>query len=327
MVGPAMTLGNTFGAFEVGTLIAVCLFGMVTVQTEFYFREFRDDKRWLKCSVALVWLLEAGHTVGVCFELYRTTIVYAGRPLEYNSFKGIGVATLLGGIITMIVQSFFSLRTWRLLPSPYRYIGLFCIIASVVRCGFSTWLSEIALTATSLVGYLVKNQWLITMLLSMGGALDVVVALSMMYFFLTKRKNALQTTTRVVDRLVGFTVRTGFLTSMTAIGALVAFQLAPNTYIWVGFYVCLAKLYTNAFLSALNARQELRRTMGTSGLVVENSTSNFERLTRRRPSISVVVDIQTERDIELQDNPVKWDHSATTPSSSSLEKESGVPFP
>lgn len=49
-------------------------------------------------------LLELGHTVGICVEVYRTTIVFAGRPLEYNNFKGIGVATLLGGFITMIAQ-------------------------------------------------------------------------------------------------------------------------------------------------------------------------------------------------------------------------------
>ncbi len=49
-------------------------------------------------------VLELGHTVGFCVEVYRTTIVFAGRPLEYNNFEGIGVATLLGGLITMIAQ-------------------------------------------------------------------------------------------------------------------------------------------------------------------------------------------------------------------------------
>ncbi|KAJ3560309.1 hypothetical protein NP233_g10921 [Leucocoprinus birnbaumii] len=327
MTGPEITLANTFGALEIGTMVAVCLFGIVTVQTEYYFREFREDRLWLKATVAFVWILEIGHTVGICMEVYRATILFNGRPLEYNNFKAIGVATFLSGLITMIAQSFFSFRAWRLLPNPYRFIGLVCIVASVVRLGFSTWLSEVAITAPSLAAYVTGGRWLITMLLSMGTALDVVVAFSMMYFFLTKRKNALQTTTRMVDRLVGFTIRTGFLTSLTAVGVLVAFRLTSDTYIWVGIYVCLAKMYSNAFLSALNGRHELRKTMGTSGLVVENSTSNLDRLTRRKPSISVVVDIQTERDIELQDNPHNWERSATTPSSSSLDKKSGTPFP
>lgn len=49
-------------------------------------------------------VLELGHTIGICVEVYRTTIVFAGRPLEYNNFIGIGIATLLGGVITMIAQ-------------------------------------------------------------------------------------------------------------------------------------------------------------------------------------------------------------------------------
>lgn len=49
------TLANTFGALEIGTLVAVCLFGMITIQTDYYFRGFREDKLWLKATVLLTW--------------------------------------------------------------------------------------------------------------------------------------------------------------------------------------------------------------------------------------------------------------------------------
>ena len=55
MAGPLMTLGNTFGALEIGTLVAVFLFGLITMQTEYYFREFRGDPKWLKILVAVMW--------------------------------------------------------------------------------------------------------------------------------------------------------------------------------------------------------------------------------------------------------------------------------
>lgn len=48
--------------------------------------------------------MELGHTIGICAEVYRATIIFAGRPLEYSHFTGLGSATLLGGIITMLVQ-------------------------------------------------------------------------------------------------------------------------------------------------------------------------------------------------------------------------------
>ncbi|KAF9451465.1 hypothetical protein P691DRAFT_757294 [Macrolepiota fuliginosa MF-IS2] len=282
----AITLANTFGALEVGTLVAVFLFGIITLQAEFYFREFPEDNRWLKGTVLMVWLLEVGHTIGICVEVYRTTILFAGHPLEYNNFTGLGSATLLGGVITMVVQSFFSHRLWRLLPNPFRYLGLLFIIVSVARCGFSTYLAHQAITATSLPEYTAKTSWLIRMLLSVGAAFDILIAVAMLYFFAKKRKGALQHTTRVVDRLLGLTIRTGLLTSITAVAVLICFQIAPHTYIWAGVYCCLAKLYSNSFLSALNERQELRKTMGTSGVVADNNSSDLDRLTRRKVGVA-----------------------------------------
>lgn len=55
MASPTVSLDSTFGALEIGTLIAVFLFGVVTLQTDFYFREFQNDKQWLKGTVFLVW--------------------------------------------------------------------------------------------------------------------------------------------------------------------------------------------------------------------------------------------------------------------------------
>jgi hypothetical protein len=55
MAGLTITLQNTFGILEVGTMVAVFLFGIITVQTEYYFREFREDHIWLKALVAFMW--------------------------------------------------------------------------------------------------------------------------------------------------------------------------------------------------------------------------------------------------------------------------------
>lgn len=55
MRGPPITLANTFGALEVGTMVAVCMFGIVTLQAEHYFREFREDKWLLRGLVFTVW--------------------------------------------------------------------------------------------------------------------------------------------------------------------------------------------------------------------------------------------------------------------------------
>lgn len=48
--------------------------------------------------------LELGHTIAILCEVYRTTIIFWGRPDQVVKFPAIGVAVLLGGVITTLVQ-------------------------------------------------------------------------------------------------------------------------------------------------------------------------------------------------------------------------------
>jgi uncharacterized membrane protein len=48
--------------------------------------------------------LELGHTTAIICEVYRTTIIFWGRVEEVARFPALGVAVLLGGFITTLVQ-------------------------------------------------------------------------------------------------------------------------------------------------------------------------------------------------------------------------------
>jgi hypothetical protein len=54
---PAMPspLDLTLGAVEMGAMISLFLFGMVTVQVYLYSMGSKTDHRWLKLLVAFVW--------------------------------------------------------------------------------------------------------------------------------------------------------------------------------------------------------------------------------------------------------------------------------
>ena len=45
------TIGNTFGAMEIGSIITVFLFGIVTLQTHMYFERFSKDRLPFKILV------------------------------------------------------------------------------------------------------------------------------------------------------------------------------------------------------------------------------------------------------------------------------------
>ncbi|RXW23567.1 hypothetical protein EST38_g2290 [Candolleomyces aberdarensis] len=237
----ATTIANTLGAMEIGAMLAMFLFGILTLQVDTYFQMFADDSIYLKVLVAVTWVLECAHTICSVAEAYRGTITFYGNIAGYQRYPLMGVATILGGLITVMVQCFFCLRVWKALPNPIRYIGAACGAAAIIRAAAGIFVGTRLAVAKTLVLYRMQFGWLVRTLLAAGAAIDVVIAASMLYFLLTKRKSGFAATTRLVDRLLAYTVRTGLITSLTAITVLVTFEALPNAYIWAGIYVFLAK--------------------------------------------------------------------------------------
>lgn len=302
------TLDNTIGALQIGVIFAIFLFGIITLQTYLYFRRFSASDPWmLKALVGVVWILELLHTIGICYELYHSTITLFGQPQRLFRFPILGGITLVGGLITLITQCFFSLRVWRALPNPYSYIGVFCMAIAVAH-----WVGSIVLSARLLIAPTMgafKWYWLVTCLLVASVVVDLIITVSMLYYLINQRKNALKRVARLLDQLVAYTIRTGVLTSIIALGVAICFQVMSSNLIWLALYTFLAKLYSNSLLSALNERQHLRRRM------VHGSSFNFKTETGgtrgHRPRCRVssrVIDIRakTSSDSSSQNNNQRY---------------------
>ncbi|KAF8955643.1 hypothetical protein BDZ97DRAFT_260923 [Flammula alnicola] len=283
-----ITISNTFGALEIGSSVAGFLFGVVTLQCYLYFSRFDDDRLAFKALVATVWLLELGQTVAVLYEVYRSTILLYGRPYGAVKFPGFGGATILGGLITALVQWFFSYRLWSVLPSPWRYVGLMCALAAFARAVMCIYDGIEVIVLPSAFAFALDTQPLTTALFVMGASIDVTIAISMVYFLTHKREKSLNRVTKLIDRLIGFSIRelhvdlhryiyiltgtyhslmhlgTGLVTSIAAVSVLILYRTMPVNFIYLGAYLPLAKLYSNSLLSALNARSSLRDTVSKS---------------------------------------------------------------
>ncbi|KAJ3507834.1 hypothetical protein NLJ89_g6083 [Agrocybe chaxingu] len=257
-------LSDSVGALQIGSLFSVFLFGIVTLQAYMYYTTFREDRWGYKTLVGVVWLLEIGHTIAVCYEVYRATITLYGRPQLLLTFPALSSGIAIAGAITTSVQGFFALRVYRVLPKPYSYIGIFCIALSSLRFVGSVCLSYRAITSKSVQDYRKNNSWLVTILLSVGACIDVIIAASMLYYLSKKRSQAFERIATVIDRLIAYTVRTGLLTSVAAVLLLICYQTMPNNLVWLALYTSLAKLYSNSLLASLNSRQELRESSSSS---------------------------------------------------------------
>ncbi|KAF8167294.1 hypothetical protein B0H34DRAFT_9929 [Crassisporium funariophilum] len=301
-------LTNTFGALEIGSSFAVLLFGIVTLQAHLYFSNFSEDRWGFKLLVAAVWFLELGHTILIAYEVYKTTITFYGRPEATIRFPGFGGVTIIGGLITMLVQNFFAYRVWNVLPKPWRYVGLLCATAAVARAVMSIYVGIQGIFSPSMAAHRATYQGLVTTLLVMGATIDVIIAVSMMSFLIRRRGKALTRVTRLIDHLIGWTVRTGLITSIAAVTVLVLFLIQTQTLVYLALYTCVAKLYSNSLLSALNARGSLRETASKSISVEHFPKSKAPRtssqLNSKRPSIlnqAISIEMKTHTEFMSDD--------------------------
>ncbi|KAF9043376.1 hypothetical protein BJ165DRAFT_1529415 [Panaeolus papilionaceus] len=253
-----VVLDDTIGIFEVGSAFAIFLFGIVTLQAHCYYTTFRDDGWMQKTMVGLLWLMELGHTIGVSYEVYRATITLHGQPHRLITFPALSSVIAIGGAITLCVQSFFSLRVYRVIRKPYAYVAFLCIAISSMRLVGGIVLSVAAVRSTSIDIYRVKWKWLIVLLLVSGTLVDVIITIAMLYYLCSARSRAMTRTAHIIDKLIVYTLRSGLLTSLSAIVLLVLFLTKPKTMSWLAVYTFLAKLYSNSLLSVLNGRAELR---------------------------------------------------------------------
>ncbi|KAF9477343.1 hypothetical protein BDN70DRAFT_114943 [Pholiota conissans] len=250
-------LNDTIGAMQIGSLFGVFLFGIVSLQTFNYYSTYTDDEWANKVMVAIVWLLEIGHTLGINYEVYRATITLYGQPWLLVRFPGIGAVTVFGGAITLITQTFFALRLLKLLPRPWHNIGLVCIVISFIRFVVSVYLTVEGIVLPNIDIYREKCKWIVSAMFISSAFVDIAIAVSMLYYLARQRKQV-KRISRLLDRLVTYTIRSGLLTSIAAIVVILCFQLMQDNFIWLGVYTFVAKLYSNSLLSALNARKELR---------------------------------------------------------------------
>jgi len=274
MAGPFLEFNVYYdvnlGFMEVALAISLILFGILVIQAYNYFQNF-DDWLPMKVLVTVVSVLEVFHTVVITHTIYYITITLAGRtkvgPNSYPLTTGIVLETLITGL----VQGFFSFRIYRLSGKPY--ISIICWTLSLLRLG-----GGLALAAESYMNVPKQSNafvltdsygWLITLALSVGAFVDVLIALSLCYYI--KRlapTTPSQSAGTLIDRVVTWTIQTGIITSMASVAVIITFQTIRKTEIWFSIYTILAKLYSNSFFVSLNVRQRNDEVPPTlSGLV------------------------------------------------------------
>jgi len=126
----------------------------------------------------------------------------------------------------------------------------------------------------------------------LGAAADLLIAATLCTI-LNFSRTGFQKSNAMINKLIIFTVNTGLITSLCALASLISILAAPKTWIYVTFYYCLGRLYTNSLLATLNARSVIRGIGEKSENSMPFSLEEFfksESGQRRSRNISVQID-------------------------------------
>ncbi|CAA7260282.1 unnamed protein product [Cyclocybe aegerita] len=248
---------NTMGAAYIGVIAAGILYGVSFVQTWYYFLKYRRDVWYIKTLVATVCAFETVHQALISHTVYYYVITNYNNPIRLEDMVwSILLEVLFNGLISFIVQAFLLLRVWRLSGNS---IPLTVVIAALILAGFGC---STAFTAKSMKlqtwAELGQLKGLSIAVNIVGAVADILIAAAL-FFLLHSSRTGFKKSDTMISKLIAFTVSTGLLTSICAVASLISILASPNTLIYVAFYFCLGRLYSNSVLATLNARQIIRR--------------------------------------------------------------------
>ncbi|KAJ7059567.1 hypothetical protein C8F01DRAFT_1144988 [Mycena amicta] len=247
---------GSLGATEIGSVIAVFLFGIETLQVYTYYRRSSGDSRLLKWTVAIVWFLELAHVISAWHALYSQTVVFYGNPLHVlRPPRSELLTTLFSSILYLIVQTFFANRV-RILSGRW-YIMAIASTLSTLR--FVANMSTFALLwKYERVTIILEEpgHWLVTSALSLGLAVDILITASMCYYLQMLRGADSKRLQHMVESLILWSIESTVLTSTTSILQIILF-LTRTDLVWTIFFIIQAKLISNAMLASLNGRRRL----------------------------------------------------------------------
>ncbi|KAJ8457618.1 hypothetical protein ONZ51_g11422 [Trametes cubensis] len=270
------SLDSTIGVELIGFGIALALFGITTAQTITYWLRYGPGRtlviRPCLYMVSALWVIGSVHVVMISYVIWSYLVLQRGDPDVFIrppwTIAAIIIISESNSIVVRLIWRYTGRK--RLVP---------CIILVTSIFILATNLGMIILfTGTWLEGR--RFQWTLYAAFSCQILIDGWIAFYMC-LVLRRFKTGLQRLDLVIKAILMYVVNTGFLTAvgvlfgiifvripqlpsvahLTTLGS--QFVTQPASFVFIGIYFTLPKLYTCAFLGVLNAEQRLiRQTSG-----------------------------------------------------------------
>ncbi|GLB41510.1 hypothetical protein LshimejAT787_1001100 [Lyophyllum shimeji] len=329
MSAPHLLLHNTFGAAFIGVVVAAVLHGVSCVQAWYYYTHQKDT--WpIKILVGAVMTFDTIHQILISHTVYTYVITNYDNPAHLgNLVWSLLVEVLFNGFTAVLVQGFLTVRVWRLSNRNIWLTGAVialvagefgCVIAfGVLSLHFRTFVELQTLKSLSIT------------VNTLAAAGDVLIA-AILCTLLHRSRTGFHRSDTMINKLILFAVNTGVLTSLCAVASLISIVVAGDTFLYIAFFFCIGRLYSNSLLATLNARKMIRgaadgihSTSDNLSLSLRDFPKNGTVSSRRPTNISIKIDTTKEfitdsdqgHDLEKGDSALSAS-STTCPSFSNI---------
>ncbi|KAJ6480432.1 hypothetical protein C8R45DRAFT_1155505 [Mycena sanguinolenta] len=273
---------GTLGDIQIAMVIATWLFGIVTLQTFNYYRDFANDRMTMRALVGGVWLLELGYTIACWHAMYLVTVTFYGQP-EHIFAPPVSMVfpIFFNALIAIGVQTFFVYRVW--VVSKQWHIPILCCAMNLVRLGFNMLVFAKLCQDPIFSRLNTELNWPIIVGSAIGPAVDLIIAISLIFTLWRQRKAGVKQTSRILDNIIIWTVETTLLTTMTGVMQLVLFLTRRQDLSWLVFFLIQGKcgsfsfthflkvtgsiVFSNTLMASLNGRKRFRDSTRDSNMV------------------------------------------------------------
>ncbi|KAI0353671.1 hypothetical protein OH77DRAFT_1522241 [Trametes cingulata] len=256
VVPPRINIDETFGAFLIGTLVGVMLYGMTVHQTYQYFRTYPEDEHTKRLLVTALFVLETFHIM-LCSHVCYVYLIgnYNYPPALKQGNWSLDLLTLVSGVIIILSQSYFARRVYLLGGGSFRLLVLLTCLLLIGELGFFTAATVQAFEFPAFTHFQ-SSTWLISAGAAMAACADILLA-GVLVVVLRRNAVGMKRLGTVIEILILYTISTGLLTSLVDLLSLVFSLFWPSNLIYTAFGIVSTKLYANSLLAALNARKHL----------------------------------------------------------------------
>ncbi|KAH7101294.1 hypothetical protein BKA62DRAFT_192445 [Auriculariales sp. MPI-PUGE-AT-0066] len=251
---PGFSRGLTVGAIEIGNDVGLFLMGIVAAQVFSYYRQFSRDPFYIRLGVAFVFVFDLVHTVLLSKVIYFYTIVGPCDPLALDHIdRNLSISIPFLGLVALIVQTMYCLRVLRITESTILALG--CWSLALARFSMHLYSTYLAFVAKSLHTAITWKRFHGGLLASLacGTAADIAICVCITVG-LWSRKTGFERTDKLVDKVIAWTIGTGFLPTVIGIVEIITYEIMPKNFIWMGLWWTMSKFLSISLMTSLHQR-------------------------------------------------------------------------